>query len=348
MPKQVEVQKDLETPYFTRFTVEPLERGFGLTLGNALRRTMLSSLQGASVIAVKFEDALHEFTNIPGVMEDVSDIVLNFKQLVCRLHKDISHKLYLDISRPGPITAGDINKDPAVDIVNPDLIICHLNEGGHLRAEILVGDGRGFVLAENHDLIDTSIGVIPVDSIFCPVRRVNYRVEDTRVGQRTDYDRLVLEIETNGAITPEEALGYASKIIKDHLYLFINFDEEPLKASEEEIDEEVERMRELVSRNVEELELSVRSANCLKAANIKTIGDLVIKTESEMLQFRNFGRKSLKEISEILEGMGLHWGMELSAIVSEGKSGGEMPASARPQLGSDNRDIDAEKDLANA
>jgi DNA-directed RNA polymerase subunit alpha len=177
MPKQVEIQKSGETPYFTRFTVEPLERGFGLTLGNALRRTLLSSLQGAAVVAVKFEDALHEFTNIPGVMEDVSDIVINLKQLVCRLHTDGSHKLYLDVSRPGPVTARDITEDSAVEIVNPDFVLCHLNEGAHLRAELLVGDGRGFVLAENHELSDTSIGVVPVDAIFCPVRRVNYRIE---------------------------------------------------------------------------------------------------------------------------------------------------------------------------
>jgi DNA-directed RNA polymerase subunit alpha len=316
MPKQVEVQKDLETPYFSRFKVEPLERGFGLTLGNALRRTLLSSLQGAAVIALKFDNSLHEFTNIPGVMEDVSDIVLNFKQLTCRLQSDASHKLYLDISRPGPVTAADITEDPMVEIVNPDLILCHLNEGAHLKVEILVGDGRGFVLAENHGLTDVSIGVIPVDSIFCPVRKVNYKVEDTRVGQRTDYDRLVLEIETNGAMTPEEALGFASKIIKDHLYLFINFDEEPMTAETEEVDEELEKMKELLSRNVEEMELSVRSANCLKAADIQCIGDLVVKTESEMLQYRNFGRKSLKEISEILEGMGLHWGMDVAALLT--------------------------------
>ncbi len=328
MPKQVEIQKELETPYFTRFIIEPLERGFGLTLGNALRRTLLSSLQGAAVVALKFDEALHEFSNIPGVMEDVSDIVLNFKQLVCRLHTDVSHKLYLDVSRPGPVTAADITEDPAVEIINPDLVLCHLNEGAHLEAEILVGDGRGFVLAENHDLTDTSIGVVPVDSIFCPVRKVNYRVEDTRVGQRTDYDRLVLEIESNGAITPEEALGFASKIIKDHLYLFINFDEEPMTAAEEEVDEELERMRELLSRNVEELELSVRSANCLKAADIRSIGDLVVKTESEMLQYRNFGRKSLKEISEILEGMGLHWGMEVASLLEEKKSDTMEPSGA--------------------
>jgi DNA-directed RNA polymerase subunit alpha len=265
-------------------------------------------------------------------MEDVSDMVLNFKQLVCRLHTDVSHKLYLDIDRPGPVTAADITEDPAVEIVNPDLVLCHLNEGAHLRAEMLVSDGRGFVLAENHELTDTSIGVVPVDAIFCPVRKVNYRVEDTRVGQRTDYDRLVIEIETNGAITPEEALGYASKIIKDHLYLFINFDEEPMAAAEEEVDEELERMRELLSRNVEELELSVRSANCLKAANIKTIGDLVLRTESEMLQYRNFGRKSLKEISEILEGMGLQWGMDVGALIGdESIAKPEQPGGGEPE-----------------
>jgi DNA-directed RNA polymerase subunit alpha len=333
MPRQVEIQKEGETPYFTRFVVEPLERGFGLTLGNALRRTLLSSLQGAAVVAVKFEDALHEFTNIPGVMEDVSDIVLNLKALVCRLHTDEWHKLYLDISRPGPVTAADITEDPAVEIINPDQVICHLNEGAHLRAELLVGDGRGFVLAENHELPDTSIGVIPVDSVFCPVRKVNYRVEDTRVGQRTDYDRLVFEIVTNVAITPEEALGFAAKIVKDHLYLFINFDEEPMAAAEEEVDEELERMRELLARNVEELELSVRSANCLKAANIQSIGQLVTKSESEMLQYRNFGRKSLKEISEILEGMGLHWGMDVKAILGNGAEARNVePTGAEAQV----------------
>jgi len=208
-----------------------------------------------------------------------------------------------------------------VEIINKDLVLCHLNEGAKLKAEILIGDGRGFVLAENHELPDSSIGVVPVDSIFCPVTKVNFRVEDTRVGQRTDYDSLILEIETNGAITPEEALGYASKIMKDHLYLFINFDEEPLNDADDEVDEEIERLRDTLDRSVDELELSVRSANCLKAANIRTIGELVIKSENEMLQYRNFGRKSLKEITEILEGMGLHWGMDLGAVLSGAKEG---------------------------
>jgi len=324
MPKQVEVQKVDESPNFTRFVVEPLERGFGQTLGIALRRTLLSSLQGAAVVAIKFDEALHEFTNIPGVLEDVTDIVLNLKATVVRLKSDHWHKLYLEATGPGPVTAGDITKDSSVEIVNPEQILCHLNEGATLKAEILVGDGRGFVLAEHHELPDSSIGVIPVDSIFCPVARVNFRVEDTRVGQRTDYDSLVLEIETNGAITPEEALGFASKIMKDHLYLFINFDEEPLDEAIEEVDEEVERLRDTLDRSVDELELSVRSANCLKAANIRTIGELVIKSENEMLQYRNFGRKSLKEITEILEGMGLHWGMDLSAVLS-GSDENEKP-----------------------
>jgi DNA-directed RNA polymerase subunit alpha len=325
MPKQVEVQKEGETRNFTRFIVEPLERGFGQTLGTALRRTLLSSLQGAAVTAVKFEDALHEFTNIPGVLEDVTDVVLNLKSIVVRLHADNWHKLYLEAKGPGPVTAGDITQDPGVEIVNKDQVLCHLNEGATIKAEILIGDGRGFVLAENHDLPDSSIGVVPVDSIFCPVSKVNFRVEDTRVGQRTDYDRLILEIETNGAITPEEALGFASKIVKDHLYLFINFDEEPLDEADEEVDEEIERLRDTLDRSVDELELSVRSANCLKAANIRSIGELVIKSENEMLQYRNFGRKSLKEITEILEGMSLHWGMDLSAVLSGSEETAEKP-----------------------
>ena len=325
MPKQVEVQKEGETRNFTRFIVEPLERGFGQTLGTALRRTLLSSLQGAAVTAVKFEDALHEFTNIPGVLEDVTDVVLNLKSVVVRLHADHWHKLYLEAKGPGPVTAADITQDPAVEIVNKDQVLCHLNEGATIKAEILIGDGRGFVLAENHDLPDSSIGVVPVDSIFCPVSKVNFRVEDTRVGQRTDYDRLILEIETNGAITPEEALGFTSKIVKDHLYLFINFDEEPLDEADEEVDEEIERLRDTLDRSVDELELSVRSANCLKAANIRSIGELVIKSENEMLQYRNFGRKSLKEITEILEGMSLHWGMDLSAVLSGSEETAEKP-----------------------
>jgi DNA-directed RNA polymerase subunit alpha len=274
---------------------------------------------------VKFEDALHEFTNIPGVLEDVTDVVLNLKSIVVRLHADNWHKLYLEAKGPGPVTAGDITQDPGVEIVNKDQVLCHLNEGATIKAEILIGDGRGFVLAENHDLPDSSIGVVPVDSIFCPVSKVNFRVEDTRVGQRTDYDRLILEIETNGAITPEEALGFASKIVKDHLYLFINFDEEPLDEADEEVDEEIERLRDTLDRSVDELELSVRSANCLKAANIRSIGELVIKSENEMLQYRNFGRKSLKEITEILEGMSLHWGMDLSAVLSGSEETAEKP-----------------------
>ncbi|MDP6796640.1 MAG: DNA-directed RNA polymerase subunit alpha, partial [Candidatus Krumholzibacteria bacterium] len=278
MPKNIEIQKEEESPNFTRFTIEPLERGFGQTLGISLRRTLLSSLQGAAVVAVKFENALHEFTNIPGVLEDVTDIVVNLKQLVVRLNTDTWHKLYLDINKAGPVTAADITQDPTVDIVNPDLVLCHLNKGASLKAEILIGDGRGFVLAENHDLTDSSLGVVPVDSIFCPVRKVNFKVEDTRVGQRTDYDRLIMEITTNGALRPEEALGFSSKIIKDHLYLFINFDEEPLDEVEEEVDEELERIKETLARGVDELELSVRSGNCLKAANIRTIEELVVKT----------------------------------------------------------------------
>lgn len=320
MPKNIEVQKEEESPNFTRFTIEPLERGFGQTLGISLRRTLLSSLQGAAVVAVKFENALHEFTNIPGVLEDVTDIVVNLKQLVVRLNTETWHKLYLDINKTGPVTAADITQDPAVDIVNPDLVLCHLNEGASLKAEILIGDGRGFVLAENHDLSDTSLGVVPVDSVFCPVRKVNFKVEDTRVGQRTDYDRLIMEITTNGALRPEEALGFSSKIIKDHLYLFINFDEEPLDECEEEVDEELERIKETLARGVDELELSVRSGNCLKAANIRTIEELVVKTEQEMLQYRNFGRKSLREITEILEGMGLHWGMDLDVLLGGGET----------------------------
>jgi len=314
MPKEVTRGEDAPGPSGGRFVVEPLERGFGLTLGNALRRTLLSSIQGAGVSAVRIKSVLHELSNVHGVMEDVTDIVLNLKQMVVVMHTDTPKFLTLKVKKEGPITAGDITEDPDIEIANKDLVICTASEEVEVEMEILIGHGRGYVTAESHNLDDYDIGLIPVDVNFSPVRKVAYAVENTRVGQRTDYDRLVLDITTDGSVTPEDALGYAAKIIKDHSLLFIHFDEEPMEEVSEELDEEAEKLRELLSRSVEELELSVRSGNCLRRANIKTLGDLVGRNENEMLKYRNFGKQSLREITEILSGMGLHLGMDIEAL----------------------------------
>jgi DNA-directed RNA polymerase subunit alpha len=316
MPKEIVMDEATATPTFGRFTVEPLERGFGNTIGNAIRRTLLSSIQGAAVTAVKIHGALHEFTTIKGVKEDVTDIVLNLKRVIVKMHCDDPRFLTIDVEKKGEITAADIKEDPEIEILNKDLVIATCTEKAKFKLDVLIGHGRGYVPAEAHELDDFAIGLIPIDSNFSPVMHVNYEVKNTRVGQRTDYDGLTLEIATNGSVTPEDALGYAAKILKDHMQFFIHFEEEPMEEVEEKVDEELERMRELLGRSVEELELSVRSSNCLKAANIKTLGELVQKTEADMLKYRNFGRKSLKEIVEILEGMGLSLGMNIDTLLS--------------------------------
>jgi DNA-directed RNA polymerase subunit alpha len=316
MPRGIELDQSTATPQYGRFIIEPLERGFGTTLGNALRRTLLSLLQGAAVTAIKVEGVLHEMSTIAGVVEDVTDVVLNVKQVVVRHLGDDPKWLRIEKEGPGAVTAADIQTDPEVEIINKDLHLMTLDENAKIRMELLVGIGRSYVPAEAHAFEQDTIGVIPVDSLFSPIRRVNYIVENTRVGQRTDYDRLVLEITTNGATEPIDALGYAAKILKDHMQQFIHFDEVTLEESREEFNEEKQRMRELLMRNVDELELSVRSNNCLKMANIKTIGDLVRKSESDMLKYKNFGRKSLREIAEILEGMGLSFGMDVTPYMT--------------------------------
>jgi DNA-directed RNA polymerase subunit alpha len=317
MPKEIAREGDAVDPMSGRFIIEPLERGFGLTLGNALRRTLLSSIQGASVTAVRIKSVLHELTNIQGVVEDVTDIILNLKQVVFVMHCDSPKFLELKVKKQGAITAADFKEDADIEIINKDCLICTVTEEAEVEMEVLIGHGRGYIPGEAHVLEDYDIGLIPVDSNFSPIRKVAYAVENTRVGQRTDYDRLVLEISTDGSINPEDALGYAAKIVKDHMLLFIKFDETQMKEEEEEeLDEELEKLRELLGRSVEELELSVRSGNCLRRANIKTLGDLVSRTESEMLKYRNFGKQSLKEIAEILAGMGLYLGMDVEAILS--------------------------------
>jgi DNA-directed RNA polymerase subunit alpha len=302
-------------PSSGRFYIEPLERGFGQTVGNALRRTLLSSIQGAAVTAVRIQGVLHELSNIPGVLEDVADIILNLKQLVVVMHCDDPKFLKLNVDKEGEITAGDIREDADIEIFNKDLVLCTATEKTKVEMEILIGHGRGYFPAEHHNLDDFDIGLIPIDSNFSPIRKVAYAVENTRVGQRTDYDKLIIDITTNGSVTPEDALGFGAKILKDHMLLFIHFDEEPMEEAAVEVDEELEKLKEILGRSVEEMELSVRSSNCLRRANIKTLGDLVKRTEQDMLKYRNFGKQSLKEIGEILNGMRLYLGMDVDAIL---------------------------------
>jgi len=312
MPKNVELDDKSSTPTYTKFSIEPLERGFGVTLGNALRRVLLSSLPGAAVTAAKIEGVQHEFSTITGVKEDVPEIMMNLKQMRFKIHSDAPKMATFDVRGKSTATAADLKADPDIEILNPEQHVATLNKDGEFRCEIEIGAGRGYVSAENQATQDRPIGVLPVDSMFSPVTKVNFEVENTRIGQRIDYDKLTLEIWTDGSVIPSDALAYAAKILKDHFALFIHFEEEIVEEIEEEVDEEFLRIKALLERSVEELELSVRSSNCLKAANIKTIGELVTKSEGEMLKYRNFGRKSLKEIADILTGMNLGFGMDVS------------------------------------
>lgn len=320
MPKEIEKDEATYTTTYGKFVVEPLERGFGTTIGNSLRRVLLSSLQGAAVSSIKIDGVLHEFSTVPSVYEDVTEIVLNVKGLQVRMHSDGPKTLTIDVEGPATVRGADIESDADVEVLNKDHHIATVDKGGRLRMEMQVTSGRGFVPAESHPG-EKVIGVIPVDAGYSPVKRVTYVVQDTRVGQKTDYDKLVLEVWTNGSVTPEDALAYAAKILKDHLQLFINFEEEALVEAAPEVDEHREELRELLMRSVDELELSVRSSNCLNTANIRTIGDLVRRSEGEMLKYRNFGRKSLKEISDILKGMNLHFGMDVDAILGAQETG---------------------------
>ncbi len=288
---------------------EPLERGFGLTLGNALRRVLLSSLQGAAVTAVQIDGVLHEFSSIPGVREDVTDIVLNIKSIGLRMHVDGPKRMTLSKVGPGDVKAGDIDAGADIEIMNPELVICHLDKGAKLNMELTVEVGKGYVAATQNRPEDSPIGLIPIDAVFSPVRKVSYKVNNTRVGQVTDHDKLSVEVTTNGAVTPDDAVALAARILQDQLQLFINFEDPQVKKAEEE-HEDLPFNRNLL-RKVDELELSVRSANCLKNDNIIYIGDLVQKSEADMLRTPNFGRKSLNEIKEVLGHMGLHLGMEI-------------------------------------
>jgi DNA-directed RNA polymerase subunit alpha len=307
-PSKVEISHGKDTQCFGKVVAEPLERGFGLTLGNALRRILLSSLQGAAVTAVQIDGVLHEFSSIEGVREDVTDIVLNVKAIAVRMHVEGPKKMRLNAEGPCEVTAGMIEAGADIEIMNPDLIICTLDKGAKLSMEMTVNTGKGYRPAAQNRPEEAPVGLIPVDSVFSPIRKVSYEVEDTRVGQITDYDKLTLNIETNGVITPEDAVAFAARIMQDQLQVFVNFDE-PEEVAEKKEEEELPFNKNLL-RKVEELELSVRSANCLKNDNILYIGDLVQKTESDMLRTPNFGRKSLNEIKEVLATMGLHLGMQ--------------------------------------
>jgi DNA-directed RNA polymerase subunit alpha len=306
-PSKLEIEPGHDPHRVATVVAEPLERGFGMTLGNALRRVLLSSLQGAAVTAVQIDGVLHEFSSIPGVREDVTDIVLNIKQLAIRMHSDGPRRMTLSATGPGEVRAGQIEAGHDIEILNPELVLCTLDDGVKLGMEFTVNTGKGYVPAAENRAEDAPIGLIPVDAIYSPVRRVAYRVEPTRVGQVTNYDRLLLTVETNGTIGAEDAVALAARILQDQLQLFINF-EEPRQISAEEHRDDLPFNRNLL-RKVDELELSVRSANCLKNDNIVYIGDLVQKTEQEMLRTPNFGRKSLNEIKEVLAAMGLSLGM---------------------------------------
>jgi DNA-directed RNA polymerase subunit alpha len=301
------------------FVAEPLERGFGLTLGNALRRVLLSSLQGAAVTAIKIDGVLHEFSSLAGVREDVTDIVLNIKQVGIRMAGDQPKRVYLSATGPGPVTAGQIAVSGDMEVMNKELVICTLDQGATLNMELTVEAGKGYVPASANRPVDAPIGLVPVDALFSPVRQVSYKVDNTRVGQELDYDKLTITVETDGSVSPDDALAYAAKILQDQLQLFVNFEDVAVAAPVAqavaggpiEVDDSAAINRYLLKK-VDELELSVRSANCLKNDNIIYIGDLVQKTESEMLRTPNFGRKSLNEIKEVLSQMGLRLGMEIS------------------------------------
>ncbi|MEM9012583.1 MAG: DNA-directed RNA polymerase subunit alpha [Pseudomonadota bacterium] len=308
-PNGLDIKAGPDGQRFATAVAEPLERGFGLTLGNALRRVLLSSLQGAAITSVQIDNVLHEFSSVPGVREDVTDIVLNLKGVAIKMDVDGPKRLTIDARGPGLITASDISESAGIEILNKDHVICHLDDGASVYMELTVETGKGYVAADRNRPEDAPIGLISVDALFSPIRKVSYKVEPTREGQVLDYDKLTLNLETDGSVTPEDAVAYAARILQDQLSVFVNF-EEPEAASRAEEDEELE-FNPLLLKKVDELELSVRSANCLKNDNIVYIGDLIQKTEAEMLRTPNFGRKSLNEIKEVLTTMGLHLGMDI-------------------------------------
>jgi len=341
-PKRIEIDSESYTNAYGKFVCEPLERGFGITIGNSLRRVLLSSLQGAAIVSVKFDEVLHEFSTIPGVLEDVTDIILNLKAVRLKMVDAEEAAVRLNRVGEGSVTAGDIETDGLVEILNPDQHIATLNKEGRVNMEMRVRTGKGYVPAEKNKVPDTPIGVIPIDAVFSSIQKVNYVVTNARVGQMTDYDKLTLEVWTDGSVLPEDAVAYAAKILKEQMNPFINFEEEPEPVEEEE-DEEKEKLNENLFRPVSDLELSVRSANCLQNAKISLIGELVQKTDAEMLKTKNFGRKSLNEIKAILEEMGLSLGMkipnfpspEISEEDEEGEASEESTDAEEEEAGDD-------------
>ena len=320
-PKRLEFDAETLTDRFGRFSAQPFERGFGTTIGNALRRVLLSAIEGAAVTSVKIDNVLHEFSPIPGVVEDATDIILNLKQIPIKLHTDEMKTLYLRADKPGEVKAADLEVDAAVEILDPDLHVATVADGGSLHMELRVKQGRGYVSAEKNFDEDLGIGWIPIDSVHSPVRKVNYLVEAARLGQTTDYDKLTVDVWTDGSVTAREAISLGAKLVRDHLSIFINLDESG-DAPIEPAGDGSSVANEHLDKSVEELELSVRSYNCLKNANIQTIRELVQKTEAEMLRTKNFGRKSLNEIKEILQQMGLGLGMRFDQAAPEGETEG--------------------------
>jgi len=319
MPEKVERDESTYTSTYGKFIIQPLERGFGVTLGNSFRRVLLSSIHGAAITHIRFEGIVHEFSTIPGIVEDLTEIILNLKEVRIKLINKKPQTIKYHLKGPGEFKAVDIKEASSdVEILNPDHHIATLNKDADIDIELKIGRGRGYLPAEENIHSDDPIGTIPIDAIFSPIKNVTYSIENTRVGHRTDYEKLILEVKTDGSVTPEDVLTYAGKILSDHINLFISFDVEPEEEEKEsQIDEDILRIRKLFKMSVENLELSVRSNNCLKAANIKTIGDLVEKEESEMLKFRNFGRKSLHELKKILSEKGLHFGMDVKKYLKD-------------------------------
>jgi DNA-directed RNA polymerase subunit alpha len=320
MPKGIQVENPDNVPNFGRIIVEPLERGWGHTIGNALRRIMLSSLQGAAVVSVRIEGVQHEFSTIDGVVEDVVDIILNIKQIRLLLLAEDETTLRLEVSGEGEVKASDIEKNSDVVILNPDLHIATINSDAQLKIEMRVTAGRGYVAAEQNRREEDPVGSIPIDAIFSPVTKVNYVVENARIGQRTDLDKILMDVWTDGSISVEDALGYAAKLLHDHVEVFINFEGELEPVEMIVRDERVEKQRQLLKMRVDELELSVRSANCLRAANIHTLADLIRNQETDMLKYKNFGRKSLVELNQVLGNLGLSFGMDVDSILGRESS----------------------------
>ncbi len=317
MPRSIICDEATLTNTYGKFIAEPFERGYGITIGNVLRRILLSSIEGAAITSVKIEGVLHEFSSVPGVVEDVAQIVMNLKKLVLKIHGPAPKTVYLKASKKDEVTGADLIVDETVEVINPDLHIASLSKDGHLNMELRVGKGRGYVTAERISSEDKEIGMINMDAVFTPVTKVNFKVENARVGQITDYDRLVLEIWSNGSIHPKDALLHAANIAQRHLDIFMKFghiEEEEVKEETSDVDEE---LLEKLKMPVSELDLSVRSANCLKEAKLKTVGDVVQRTELEMLKYRNFGKKSLAEINSILQTMGLSFGMKVEEVLNK-------------------------------